>query len=102
MNLRRGLVRTWLAASAAWLGYFGWQYFSRCSYGQIHPFEKSPIVLYCPVKREKGIVLSGAISQFEVWDFAAVGAAFFGPPMGAFIFGLIVVWVVDGFKPNSN
>lgn len=102
MNLRRGLFRIWLAGSLAWLGFISWQYFSRCHYGSSHPFEKSPIVLWCPVKREKGLILGGNVHEFGFYDLVAIATAFFGPPVTAFILGLVVLWIVEGFKPKSN
>ena len=72
INWRRGLLRVWLLASAAWI--MGW-------------------IVY--------LILYGIQSGFRTsGEFLAIPVLLIGPPIALLLFGLMAGWAFRGFKPE--
>jgi hypothetical protein len=72
LQWRRGLLRVWLLASAAWI--MGWIVF---------------------------LILHGIESGFRSsGEFIAIPVLLIGPPIALLLFGLMAGWAFRGFKPE--
>jgi hypothetical protein len=74
INWRRGLFRTWIVVSSAWI--MGW-------------------AIYLIV-----FGLQGGLRQFG--EILAVPVVLFGPPVALFLFGFGVRWAIYGFKGEAR
>ena len=76
VNWRRGLLRSWLLLSAAWIMAQGW-------------------VVY--------LIINGIQAGFQSsGDFLAIPVLLIGPPIAFLLFGLVAGWAVRGFKQNNS
>ncbi len=74
VNWRRGMLRVWLLASAAWI--MGW-------------------VIYLLLHG-----LQGGIK--ETGEFLAIPVVLFGPPIALLLFGIAAAWAFRGFKVDDR
>jgi hypothetical protein len=80
MNIRRGLFRAWLIASAVWVGLRAWHYaFNTCLLGCKHP----EIVIYAPR-----------------WDEAITNII--AGPIAIVLVGYAILWIVQGFSAKGS
>jgi hypothetical protein len=90
MNLRRGLFRLWIAASALWAAFWVWHYVSLCS-------RMSTGDLVCEGTRE------GRYTILYPFEPTRVGLILIGVPIAVFAVALILTWIFRGFhvaRPN--
>jgi hypothetical protein len=80
INFRRGLFRIWIFISGSWLIYCTIVYLKSCSSLYACEFFTSG---HNPV-------------------YLDIGTRLIGPPILAFLTGIVICWVVDGFKRSSS
>jgi hypothetical protein len=91
VNVRRGLWRLWIAASAFWVGFWVWHYFKACS-PLIRPDGSADEIL-CDTNE-----VSGNVVRLAPFDLLQVTEITIGIPIAVLGIGLIVAWILRGFR----
>ena len=99
MNWRRGLLRLWLVASLLWISFVGWAGYQRLV--QLSCFDKrkanpslgNPLRCLPEAGYPNDYLPGHTAADLIVWALA---------PVVVFILGLIVAWIVAGFKSASS
>jgi len=105
INWRRGFLRAWLVLALAWVGSTGWIEYSY----QIDPFAPEVQLNGRPLSQLSGDELLAfyrktlAANASPRERMLALGphqyAIVFGPPFGLLALGLVLGWIIKGFRP---
>lgn len=83
MNIERGLFRAWLVGSAGWIAYWVWAKNIACDLGAY----SAP---WCTAFWQR--------DPLTIEEYAAVAAFIFGIPLATLVAGILVLWIVQGFR----
>ena len=99
MNIKRGFFRLWIGVSLCWI--IGLSWYLRNDLHFEGPWTLSSPPLDClrdPTRPQCATAATEAQSWVERSHAAVI---IFVPPLGLFIFGSCVVWIIQGFIPKS-
>lgn len=112
MNVKRGFFRLWIGVSLCWIIGLGW--YLRNDLHFEGPWTLSSPPLDCPKElptestrpltklTDKELECAIAVMEAQSWEERARATAIiFVPPLGLFIFGSCVVWIIQGLSPKS-
>jgi hypothetical protein len=110
MNLKRGFFRLWIGVSLCWIIGLGW--YLRNDLHFDGPWTLSNPPLDClkelptgPLPKFTDKELKCAVAAMEAQSWAERSNAaviIFVPPLGLFILGSCVVWIIQGFTGDSK
>jgi hypothetical protein len=112
MNVKRGFFRLWIGVSLCWIIGLGW--YLRNDLHIEGPWKLSNPPLDCakelPTENarpstkltDKQLECATAAMQAQSWvERSNAAVIIFVPPLGLFIFGSCVVWIIQGLIPKS-
>ena len=104
MNIRRGLLRGWIAFAALWVAYTIWSFYSGC-FEFINLDGSHSGQTMCPTGELQGSLKAVAtLKEFRLADWLRWVSMAALWPLGMLGFGLLMGWIGRGFTgpPSSN
>jgi hypothetical protein len=90
-NLRKGMLRLWIAASVVWLVGWAAYVFKTCEFQNVQ--------WYCYTGFGEWM---SPITYLTFWDYASLIATGMSFPLVALVLGAGTWWVINGFKSLEN
>jgi hypothetical protein len=112
MNVKRGFFRLWIGVSLCWIIGLGW--YLRNDLHSEGPWTLGNPPFDCPKElptentrpltklTDKELECAIAAMEAQSWaERANAAVIIFVPPLGLFIFGSCIVWIIQGLDPKS-
>jgi hypothetical protein len=99
MNIKRGFFRLWIGVSLCWIIGLGW--YLRNDLHLEGPWTLSSPPPDCSKESPELKCAIGATEAQSWVERSHAAVIIFVPPLGLFIFGSCVVWIIQGFIPKS-
>ena len=94
MNIRRGLFRVWILASACWITGYIWYFWAHC-------FRLQDDTLMC-MESYGYDDWAKPLSYFTFIDYLRIAGIVLSGPVIVIALGAAISWAVTGFRQKSN